>query len=217
MNEIIPIETKRFTGEMVQTVNARDLHEFLEVKSDFRNWIKNRIEDFGFIENQDFVSFAKNLPKPQGGRPSVEYFISLNMAKELSMVERNKKGKQARLYFIECEKVAKTASLALPDFTNPAIAARAWAEEYEKNQKLQSQILLERPKVEFTDKFLASNGKFLVRIVAKAFGMAPSKLWAWLKSHHYVSEKNEAYADPVKRGFLVVHVQNYERDDRLCA
>lgn len=101
---------------------------------------------------------------------------------------------------------------ALPDFTNPAIAARAWAEEYEKNQKLQSQLLLERPKVEFTDKFLASNGKFLVRIVAKAFGMAPSKLWAWLKSHHYVSEKNEAYADPVKRGFLVVHVQNYERD-----
>lgn len=67
-----------------KAVNARELHQFLEVKSRFGDWIKNRIEDYGFIENQDFVSVSKNLEN--GGR-TIEYIISMDMAKELSMVE----------------------------------------------------------------------------------------------------------------------------------
>jgi anti-repressor protein len=65
-------------------VNARDLHSFLEVKSEFRHWIKNRISDFDFVENQDFTTAGKNLPGT-----AIEYHVTLNMAKELSMVERN--------------------------------------------------------------------------------------------------------------------------------
>ena len=87
-----------------RAVNARELHQFLEVKSRFGDWIKNRINEYGFVENQDFVSVSKNLEN--GGR-TIEYAISLDMAKELSMVERNEKGKLARLYFIEMEKKAK--------------------------------------------------------------------------------------------------------------
>lgn len=90
-----------------RAVSARELHQFLEVKSDFNNWIKNRISDFGFIENEDFVVFVKNYENSNGGRPLKEYAISIDMAKELSMVERNEKGKLARLYFIEMEKKAK--------------------------------------------------------------------------------------------------------------
>lgn len=86
-----------------RAVNARELHQFLEVKSRFGDWIKNRINEYGFVENQDFVSVSKNLEN--GGR-TIEYAISLDMAKELSMVERNEKGKLARLYFIEMEKKA---------------------------------------------------------------------------------------------------------------
>ncbi|WP_273724246.1 antA/AntB antirepressor family protein [Bartonella sp. AU18XJBT] len=123
MNTLIEISEQVIDQETVQAVNARELHTFLEVKSEFRNWIKNRIEEYGFLENKDFISFAKilaklntfqenqgfvsfgkNLPKPKGGRPSTEYHITLDMAKELSMVERNEKGRQARRYFIECEK-----------------------------------------------------------------------------------------------------------------
>jgi anti-repressor protein len=94
-----------------QTVNARELHGFLEVKTAFKDWISRRIEDFGFIEDQDFCSFLSE----SGGRPSKEYALTVDMAKELSMVERNAKGKQARLYFIECERRAKDPMYALND------------------------------------------------------------------------------------------------------
>lgn len=83
------------------SVSARDLHSFLEVGRDFSNWIKGRISDYGFIENQDFevsLIFEQNT---KGGRPTKEYILSMDMAKELSMLERSDRGKQARLYFIE--------------------------------------------------------------------------------------------------------------------
>ncbi|WP_112068364.1 antA/AntB antirepressor family protein [Herbaspirillum rubrisubalbicans] len=98
---------------LVQTVNARDLHEFLQVGKDFSTWIKDRIVKYGFVLDQDFTLETNDSPvsgnqKGRGGdRRSVQYHLSLDMAKELAMVERNEKGKQARLYFIECERKAK--------------------------------------------------------------------------------------------------------------
>jgi anti-repressor protein len=106
---VIPINESVVSGEEVQTVNARDLHEFLKVGKDFSNWIKDRIKQFNFEENRDFIVFADIGEKPQGGRPSKDYHLTLDMAKELSMVERNAKGKLARQYFIECERKLKTA------------------------------------------------------------------------------------------------------------
>lgn len=105
-NELIPITAASIGGDKQQGVNARDLHTFLEAKTAFKDWIARRIEDFDFKENSDFCSF---LSESSGGRPSKEYFLTLNMAKELSMVERNEKGKQARQYFIQCEKQLKVA------------------------------------------------------------------------------------------------------------
>ena len=103
MNELIKLNETEIGNDLVQTVNARDLYEFLESRQDFSTWIKKRIKDYYFLENQDFVVFHKKMENPTGGRPSQEYYITLDMAKELSMVERNEKGKQARRYFIECE------------------------------------------------------------------------------------------------------------------
>lgn len=97
MNEIIKVERK----EGIETVNARELHGFLEVGRDFSTWIKDRIEQYGFLENVDYA-VSKSIP--QNGGTAIEYHISLDMAKELSMVERNEKGRIARKYFIECEK-----------------------------------------------------------------------------------------------------------------
>lgn len=88
-----------------RAVNARDLHSFLESKRQFADWIKERINQYGFIENQDYQIFAsQNNEASWGGQNKVEYALSIDMAKELSMVERNEKGKQARRYFIACEK-----------------------------------------------------------------------------------------------------------------
>ena len=104
MNELIKLNEQTINNELVQTVNARELHAFLGNGDMFANWIKNRIEKYGFVENQDFLSFLETTKKPSGGRPSREYYITLDMAKQLTMVENNDKGKQARRYFIECEK-----------------------------------------------------------------------------------------------------------------
>lgn len=100
MNELIKIEEK----EGLKTVNARNLWNFIESGQDFSHWITNRIEKYGFVENEDFTIV---LTKSNGGRPSKEYHVTTDMAKELSMVERNEKGKQARQYFIECERQVK--------------------------------------------------------------------------------------------------------------
>ena len=93
----------------VPTVSARHLHSFLEVGKVFRAWVQERIEAFGFVEGQDFV-VVEGLSRPDldasKSRPQTtkEYYLTIDMAKELSMVERNEKGKQARRYFIEYEK-----------------------------------------------------------------------------------------------------------------
>ena len=115
MNELIKLNEVEINNEIVQTVNARELYEFLESRQEFANWIKSRIADFGFIDDQDFLTILSKTPN--GGRPSREYFITLDMAKELSMVERNDKGKQARRYFIECEK--KLREIVQPQQAQP--------------------------------------------------------------------------------------------------
>jgi phage anti-repressor protein len=107
------------------------LHEFLEVGKDFSTWIKDRVEQYDFVENQDFVidsPILGNQNSRGGDRKSKEYHLTIDMAKELSMVERNAKGKQARQYFIECEKQAKQPqqqSLASPKKEALSIAPAA--------------------------------------------------------------------------------------------
>ena len=100
-----------------QVVNARELHEFLGSKRQFANWIKERIESYEFVENVDYVVFNNFVKNPKGGRSSIEYAITVTMAKELAMVENNAKGKEVRKYFIECERQAKQAILA-PQITS---------------------------------------------------------------------------------------------------
>lgn len=98
-------------------VNARDVHTALEVESDFSHWIKRRIKQCKFEENYDFICFVKNdvsnnkSQKGRGGdRRSIEYIISLDMAKHLGMMEKNDKGHEIRKYFIEQEKIARNVT-----------------------------------------------------------------------------------------------------------
>ncbi|MCH4828924.1 antA/AntB antirepressor family protein [Flavobacterium columnare] len=110
MNQLISITTQNG----ISVVSARDLHQFLEVETRFNDWILRRIEEYGFIENQDFEVLLKNEQNPQGGRPQKEYAITLDMAKELSMVEKNEKGRKARQYFIRIEKEQRQNSILIP-------------------------------------------------------------------------------------------------------
>lgn len=102
MNELITITTATINNEEVNAVNARELWQKLESKQRFADWIKDRLE--GFTKGQDYVfhKITKNLPR--GGRPEVDYIISLDVAKHIAMLERNEQGRKIRQYFIEVEK-----------------------------------------------------------------------------------------------------------------
>lgn len=100
MNELIKVTEK----EGQQLVSARDMHEFLGINERYNDWF-NRMKDYGFEENVDFTSFTEKTVK--GGRPKTNHILKIEMAKELSMLARNEKGKQARKYFIELEKTFK--------------------------------------------------------------------------------------------------------------
>lgn len=102
--QLIPVFNGTVSNETILLCNARDLHAFLEVGKRFATWITERISEYEFVENQDFLIISQNREKIGRGRPAKDYHLTLDTAKELAMVERNEKGRQIRRYFIECEK-----------------------------------------------------------------------------------------------------------------
>ncbi|GDA01530.1 antirepressor [Escherichia coli] len=102
--QLIPVFSGTISNETALLVNARDLHAFLDVGKRFASWIVERIAEYGFVENQDFMIISQVREKIGRGRPAKDYHLTLDTAKELAMVERNEKGRQVRRYFIECEK-----------------------------------------------------------------------------------------------------------------
>ena len=148
--------TKNSQG--IETVNARELHAFLEVKTRFNDWIANRISEFGFTENKDFVSLTENLVS--GGKQNV-FHISIDMAKELSMLERNDKGKQARLYFIECERMAKSKQVP-----------QSFAEALQLAANQAKQLEAQAAKVNYFDKVCDTTGLVNATQVGQKFKMS---------------------------------------------
>ena len=110
MNEI-QLTTADIGGESVQTVDARTLHAFLGVGRDFTSWIKARISQYGFSEGDDYLLTKTGEQLPSGTKYRTDYQITVDMAKELAMVERTPKGREVRRYFIECERRARAASV----------------------------------------------------------------------------------------------------------
>jgi anti-repressor protein len=112
---LIPVFTTEIGGVSMQAVDARELHGFLAVGRDFSNWIKDRINEYEFAEGVDYVLIRQNggTKTGRGGdRRSVDYHLSLDMAKELGMVEKNEQGRLIRRYFIDCERAAIQAASA---------------------------------------------------------------------------------------------------------
>jgi len=113
-NNHLPIVANGTIGnDEIQTVNARELHKFLESKRQFADWIKERIAQYDFVENQDYVLASQNNEASHGGHNKKDYHLTLDMAKELCMVERNDKGKQARVTSKGLTQLAKLINPAM--------------------------------------------------------------------------------------------------------
>ena len=197
MANLIKISNNKISDFEVKTVNARELHDFLEVKSRFNDWINNRIRDFGFVENQDFVTVTKNLVS---GGIQKEIYLSIDMAKELSMVERNEKGKQARQYFIEMEKVAKSTDPMM--LLNDPVYLRGALATYSER------VIELTPKAEAFDRLAtATEGAMNLTNAAKHLQMQPRAFTQFLFAHGWIYKRTVgsawiAYQDKLQRGYL---------------
>lgn len=128
--ELIKVEER----EGRQVVSARELYLGLGLdKSNWSRWSKQNIEEEQFFkENEDWVGFVTMT----NGNETKDYAVSLEFAKHIAMMARTDKSHEYRNYLLQCEKMAKSNVIVMPDFTNPAEAARAWALAYEEKQRL---------------------------------------------------------------------------------
>lgn len=184
MNEIINV-TLNDNHEPV--VSGRQLHEALGVKTPYSMWF-DRMVEYGFTENQDFLlnNFVKQTGR--GGHNKVDHVIKLDMAKEIAMIQRTARGKKVRQYFIQVEK----------DFNSPEkIMARALLMADQKVHKLEAQIEANKPKVLFADAVSASHTSILVGDLAKlisqnGFKIGANRLFSWLRDNGYLIKKRGA-------------------------
>lgn len=206
IRELVPIEERN--GQ--QAVNARHLYAWLESKRQFSDWIKEQIMRCDLIQDVDYQSFSQICEKPQGGRPTTEYALSIDAAKEISMMSQTEKGKQARRYFIECEKIAKHGNaLALPKTYKEAL--RELLTQVEQNEQLQlenkkqSEIIVEQnnkiaadaPKVEHYDMFFSDAKDVCIRtFVNQARISGEGKFWAWLEEKGIIYRKSNGEPAP---------------------
>jgi anti-repressor protein len=199
MKEIIKIEERN--GQ--QAVSARELHQFLGSKRDFSNWIKSRIEHYQFVENQDFEVFNKFGENPAGGRPQIEYALSIEMAKELCMVENNKKGRQARQYFLACErKLKEQNAFNVPKTFYEALILAAQQQKQLEEQK--KQLIEQEPKVNFADAMTASSTSCLVGELAKVitqngYKIGQNRLFKWFRDNGYLGKWGERKNIPLQQ------------------
>lgn len=200
IRELVPIEERN--GQ--QAVNARHLYGWLEVKKDFSDWMKAQITRCDLVENQDFEVFPQKVENSKGGRPSTEYALSLDAAKEISMMSQTEKGKLARRYFIECERVAKNpiASLSRKQLALMVIEAEEENERLALVNKKQAAVIEEqKPKVVFADAIVGSQSSCLVGELAKiitqnGYKIGQNRLFEWLRKNHFLGTSGEYYNIP---------------------
>lgn len=221
MNELLKIKTNNINNESVNTVNARDLHAFLEVGKDFSTWIKDRIEKYNFIENQDFIIFPNSGENSNGinqrGRPTKDYYLSLDMAKELAMVENNEKGRQARRYFIECEKKAKSQAVDPSKLSRIEILQIAMNAE-EERARLEKENKELAPKAQGFDRVALSEGSMNLTRAAKVLDVQPRVLIDFMSQNKWIYRKAGngrwlAYQDKIQSGYLTHKIYQRILDD----
>ena len=183
MNEVI---TVTLNDKHEPVVSGRQLHEALGVKTRYNDWF-NRMTEYGFIENQDYLAITQKRVTAQGNSTNqVDHVIKLDMAKEIAMIQRTERGKQVRQYFIQVEK----------DFNSPEkIMARALLMADQKVHKLEAKIEADRPKVLFAEAVSASHTSILVGELAKLLkqngvDIGATRLFSWLRAHGYLIKRN---------------------------
>jgi phage anti-repressor protein len=213
VNELIRITTD---AQGVSVVSARELHGFLDVHKDFSSWIKHRIRKYGLVENQDYVVFAHLGENPNGGRPLVDYILTMDSAKELAMVEGNARGKQARQYFIDAEKALRQLMTVQPAHLQQQQEERIARLEQQLQQMIEAQqqaarSLLEVPRSADPLPIETTRVKIqrIVNGYCRAKGIGQQEVWRrvydrlyylyWVSIRSYKRSDRESWLDVAER------------------
>ena len=162
------------------TVNCRELYKFLEVTDRYSRWF-DRMCEYGFVENRDFTSVKDYTVVNNGANKSIQnHILSLNMAKEIAMLQRNEKGKQIRQYFIEVEKRYNDPMYQMArslKYANNIIEQNRVEITKLKLENTEQKVVIEKqkPKVEFADNVLSSEKVITTTVIAKQYGMSAIK------------------------------------------
>jgi len=183
MKELIKVE---LNDNQEPIVSGRMLHEFLGIGTEYAKWFSRMIE-YGFIENIDFTEvFVKNDENSKGGRPAIDHAIKLDMAKELSMIQRNERGKQARQYFIKVQKDWNTPekvmarALILANKTIDSLTSKN-KKQRDTIKQQNKEIKIMKPKADYYDLVLQCKDLIPINIIAKDYGMTAQQMNKMLK------------------------------------
>ena len=193
MNQLITITTNENDEQLV---SGRELHQFLGVKTRYSIWF-DRMSEYGFTEDIDYTAVVQKRTTAQGNQTEyIGHAMKLDMAKEVSMIQRNEKGKQARQYFLEVEKA----------WNNPdMIIKRAMDLQARKIIMLETENQQLKPKALFAEAVESSKGSILVRDLAKILKqnnveIGEKRLFAWLRDNGYLIKKlGSDYNSPTQR------------------
>ncbi len=210
MNELIKInyESDR------PTVLARDLHEFLEVKTAYKDWFP-RMCEYGFAEGEDYCSFLSDRSDGLPGKPRQDAQLTIDMAKEICMLQRNEKGKQARQYFLQLEREWNSPEAVM------SRALRMAEERLERfkaiNANLSVQNAIMQPKAEYFDGLCDRESLTGVRETAKLLGLKQNDFVKWLIDHKYIYRDKRGrlmpYAEHVDSGLFTIKETYNDKTD----
>lgn len=207
-NELIPIN---YDSDR-PTVSAQGLYKFLEAETQFSHWFE-RMTAYGFTEHVDYEVLAKNGYNPAGGRPATDYQLTVDMAKEICMIQRTERGKEARRYFLQIEK----------DWNTPEkVMARALEIAHRKIHNLEEKAEQDAPKVLFADAVATAKSSILIGELAKlirqnGYPIGQKRLFQWLRCNGYLNTKGEEYNNPsqysMERGLMEIKVRTVNNPD----
>ncbi|MEE0833233.1 MAG: phage antirepressor KilAC domain-containing protein [Lachnospiraceae bacterium] len=195
------MELLRINYESEQpTVSARELHEGLEINTKFATWFE-RMCEYGFSEGNEFFPKVGKTSE-QGGRPSIDYQISIDMAKQICMIQRTDKGKQYRQYFIDLEKAWNTPEQVM------ARALKIANNEIDK-LKAENKVLIAdtermKPKEIFADAVESSRTSILIGDMAKLIcqnghEIGQNRLFEWMRQNDYLIKSGGSKNMPTQK------------------
>ena len=210
MNELLKVEVNE---NQEQVISGRELHMFLNIGTEYAKWF-SRMCEYGFEENRDFKVIVKNDENSKGGRPSTDHIMKLDMAKELCMLARNEKGKQARHYFLEVEREWNSPEKVMARALN---IANNTINNLKLENSMQKQMIAEfKPVKEYVDTILSSTDTVTVTQIAADYGLSAKALNKILWEEHLIHSVNGQwilYKRWMNKGFTKSETINVPRAD----